>query len=69
MTFPVLSLSNFFAVEDGLHQGIPVVAQLQQEEGCVLPQQIQENLISLPFRKLIQKFPADPLQFTLVALF
>ena len=51
-------LSYFFTVEDGLYQFIPVIAQLQQEKGRILPQKIQEDLIPFPLGQFIQKFPA-----------
>ena len=57
------------AVEDGFHQLVAAVAQRQQEEGGVLPKQIQEDLVTLPFGKAVQKFPADPLQIAFVTFF
>ena len=62
-------LSNFFTVQNRFHQFITAITQRQQEEGRVLPQKIQENLIALPFGQVIQKLPADPLQVTLIAFF
>ena len=32
-----LKSSNFLAVQDGFHQRVAVIAQCQQEEGCIAP--------------------------------
>ena len=60
-------LSDFLTIQDGFHQFVAAVAQSQQEEGGILPQKIQEDLVTLPFGQVIDKFPADPLQVALVA--
>ena len=36
-------------VEDGFDQTVALVAEGQQEEGSILPQQVQEDLVALPF--------------------
>ena len=58
---------NYLAVQYGLFQNIPPVAQGQQKEGRILPQQIQKDPVSFPRGKAVQKFPADPFQIPLVA--
>ena len=59
--------SDLFSIQDSLHQPVPPVAQLQQKKRSPLPQQVKEDLISLPFGKRILESPADPLQSALVA--
>ena len=44
-----MGLPDPLTVEDGFDELVAVIAQLQQEEGGILPQQVQEDLISLPF--------------------
>ena len=63
-----LELSNPLPVEHRFHQLIVVIAQLQQEEGCLPPQQVQEYLIPLPFGETVQEGAVHPLQVPLVAL-
>ena len=46
-------LSDFLAVQHGFQQFVAAVAQGQQEEGRILPQQVQEDLIAFPFGKVI----------------
>ena len=59
--------AELFSVEDRLHQLVAVIAQLQQEKGGILPQQVQEDLISLPLGQAVQEVPVNPLQVPLVA--
>src|SRR5699024_2624913 len=57
------------AVQHRLHQGVPLIAQLQGEEGLVLPgDQVQEDGVPLPVGDLQQAVPGNPLQHPLVAL-
>ena len=58
-------LSDYFSVQHGFHQFVPLIAQLQQEKGSILPQKVQEDFIPLPGGQLADKFPADPLQIPL----
>ena len=63
-----LRLSDTLAVQHGFHQLVVVIAQLQQEEGLVLPQKVQEDFVALPFGQAVQEGTRDPLQIAFVAL-
>ena len=60
-------LPYFLAVQNSFHQLFAIVAQLQQEKGRILPEQLQKDLISLPLGKIIQEAPAHPLQIPFIA--
>ena len=46
-------LTYHFTVQHSFHQLVAAVAQGQEEEGGILPQQVQEDLVSFPFGQAV----------------
>lgn len=53
------------AVEDSLFQYVPPVTQLQREEGDILLNEPQKDLVPLPVGVVQQLCPGQPLQVAL----